>query len=131
LSTWAVNRTPVPPHPFSHSAAGEGWVIVGGTGGHGPDGSIDEDAASQTRAAIATIGYLLEKAGSSWAEVVYVKPCATSREDAHAMDAVLNELLPELRPTSGALTICELADPRMRIELEAWARTGASLTAAE
>jgi len=131
MSTWTANRTPVPPHPFSFSVAGDDWVIVGGMGGHGPDGSIAEDAADQTRAAVATIGLLLEKAGSSWAEVVYVKPCATSRENAFAMDSVLNELLPAVRPAGGALTICELADPRMKIEIEAWARRGATLAPAD
>lgn len=128
MSEWKANRTPEPPHPFSHTVAGDGWVLVGGIGGHRPDGSIAADLDDQVRTAIATITHLLELEGSSLSEVVHFRPYLTDRADAPAMDAILRELLPQPRPVGGVLSIVGLVDARMLVEFEVWARRGAHLT---
>lgn len=128
INTWTANRSPEPPHPFSHSVSNSEWVMVGGIGGHNPDGSISDDLHTQVRTAMATVSALLEKEGSSLAEVVYFRPYVTQREYAAGMDEVLRELLPVPRPASGAMSIVGLVDPRMKVEFEAWAHRGARLT---
>jgi 2-iminobutanoate/2-iminopropanoate deaminase len=128
MNNWIANRTPEPPHPFSHSVSNGEWVLVGGIGGHEPDGSIAEDLPTQVRTAIASVSALLEQAGSSLSEVVYFRPFVTEREFAVEMDDILRELLPIPRPASGAMSIVGLVDPRMKVEFEAWAHRGARLT---
>ena len=127
MNAWIANRTPEPPHPFSHTVSNDMWVIVGGIGGHDPEGNISEDLETQVRTALSTMSALLEQAGSSLSEVVYFRPYVSEREHAFAMDNVLRELLPSPRPAGGALTVVGLADPRMKVEFEAWAHRGARL----
>ena len=38
MSQWVANRTPEPPHPFSHTVSNDQWVLVSGVGGHDADG---------------------------------------------------------------------------------------------
>lgn len=127
MNQWIANRNPEPPHPFSHSVSNQEWVLVGGIGGHSPDGGISEDLDTQVRTAISTISALLEQAGSSLSEIVYFRPFVTEREFAAEMDDLLRELLPTPRPASGAMTVVGLLDPRMKVEFEAWAYRGARL----
>jgi enamine deaminase RidA (YjgF/YER057c/UK114 family) len=115
-------------HPFSLAAAGDEFVFITGLGGHTPAGDISEDVARQARQAITTMENLLTSVGSSLAEIVYFRPMVTQREHALAMDAVFREMLPEPKPACAALLICELADPRMKMEIEAIAHRGARLT---
>jgi 2-iminobutanoate/2-iminopropanoate deaminase len=124
---WIANRTPRPPHPFSHTVSNDQWVLVSGIGGHDTEGNISDDVETQVRTAIGTMSALLKQAGSSLAEVVYFRPYVTEREHAFAMDAVLRELLPDPRPAAGALTVVGLAFPGMKVEFEAWAYRGAKL----
>lgn len=128
MGIWRASRTPVPPHPFSNSISGDGWVFITGVGGHDASGGIADDAEAQARAAIGTITHLLEEAGSSLSEVVYFRPYVTSLDHVAAMNEVLEALLPHPRPASGALLVAGLADPRMKVEFEAWAQSGAILT---
>ncbi|GAA1654566.1 RidA family protein [Georgenia ruanii] len=128
MSEWFTRRSPEPPHPFPHSIASDEWVIVSGVGAHDADGELSEDAAEQARAAIGNLAAVLERSGSHLGELVWFRPYVTRREHIPAVDRVLRELLPEPRPASGALTVVELADPRMKVEFEAWAHRGARLT---
>jgi enamine deaminase RidA (YjgF/YER057c/UK114 family) len=128
VSTWNADRTPIPPHPFAHSVAGDDWVLISGVGGHAPDGSIAEDAAEQARAAVRALEFRLKRAGSSLAEIVWFRPVVSAREHLLPMNNVIDELLPYPRAAGGALLICELADPRMKVEFEVWARRGVVLS---
>jgi enamine deaminase RidA (YjgF/YER057c/UK114 family) len=115
-------------HPFSWCLHGDEWVFVTGLGGHHEDGSIDDDVVAQTRQAITMMDGLLKEAGSSLSEIVWFRPLVTKREYAFEMDSTFREMLPEPRPASGALIICELADPQMKMEIEAIAQRGAQLS---
>jgi 2-iminobutanoate/2-iminopropanoate deaminase len=128
LNNWNAYRPDHVPHPFSLSVSNEEMVIVGGITAHDPAGNIAKDLESQVRAAIANLESVLQQAGSSLDEIVYFKPYVTTREDAPVMDGILRELLPEPRPTAGALTVHGLADPRMKVEFDAIAARGAKLT---
>lgn len=129
MPQWTTFRPESTPHPFALSLSGEEWVIVSGLGGHDPaTGEIAEDVPTQARVAIETLNGLLEQAGSSLSEIVYFRPYVTQREYAFEMDGVLREMLPDPKPAAGALIICELADPRMKLEFECWAQRGARLS---
>ena len=128
MPEYKVIPNPVDVHPFSLAAAGPDLVFVTGLGGHKPDGTIDESAADQARVAIATVEHLLQTSGSALSEIVYFRPMVTRREYAAEVDPVFRELLPEPKPACAALLICDLADPRMKVEIEAIAHRGATLT---
>jgi enamine deaminase RidA (YjgF/YER057c/UK114 family) len=125
---YKVIPNPTDFHPFSLAAAGDDLVFITGLGGHEQGGSISDDVATQTRQAITTMSGLLERVGSSLSEIVYFRPMVTQREYAREMDAVFREMLPDPKPACAALLICELADPRMKIEIEAIAHRGARLS---
>lgn len=127
-SSWTTFQPAGIPHPFALSGASDEWVLISGIGGHDQNGDISDDLLDQVRATIATMSGLLEQAGSSLSEIVLFKPYVTKREYAFEMDGLLRELLPDPKPVGGALVICELADPRMKVEMEAWAQRGAVLT---
>lgn len=115
-------------HPFSLAAVGDDLIFITGLGGHEPDGSISDDLLEQARRGITRMEELLKAAGSGLDEIVSFRPMVTKREYAFEMDSVLREMLPEPKPSSGALLICELADPRMKVEFEAIAHRGAKLS---
>lgn len=130
MADYHVIRPAETPHPFALALGGEGTVLVSGIGGHQPNGDISDDVVEQARVAIRTVQALLEQAGSSLDEVVWFHPYVTVREHAFAMDEVLRETFGDTPPASGALVICELADPRMKLEFEAIAVRGARRVAA-
>jgi len=129
MTTWKMFRPPVP-HPFSMSASDDDWVLVSGVGAHRPDGSIAEDLTTQVKDSVEAVKILLENAGSSLDEIVWFKPHVSRRENAPVMDEILSDVFGDVPPAGGALVICELADPRMLVEFEVWARRGARRTLA-
>lgn len=123
--TWRANRTPVPPHPFAHSLAGEDLVFISGLVGFRPDGSVPETAGEQARFAMQAMAGLLEAEGSNLQEIVWFKPWVTRREDVPEVDAEIVDALQGHTPAGGALTIVELVDPAFLVEFEAVAQRGA------
>lgn len=130
MTEYRVIPNPTDFHPFSLAAASDDFVFITGLGGHEEDGSISDDVVEQTRRAIVSMEALLEASGSGLHEIVYFRPMVTKREYAFEMDATFRELLPDPKPACAALLICDLADPRMKIELEAIAQKGARLVVA-
>ena len=108
-------------HPFSLLAASDELIFV--TGLASPVGT----AAEQARAILGEMSALLEEAGSSLEEIVYFRPIVTKREYVEEVDAVLREVMPQPRAASGALLICELVAPELKVEFEAIAHRGARL----
>jgi len=125
---YKVIPNPTDFHPFSLAAAGDEFVFITGLGGHDESGGISDDVAAQARQAITNMEGLLTSVGSSLSEIVYFRPMVTKREYAFEMDAVFREMLPDPKPACAALLICELADPRMKMEIEAIAQRGARLS---
>lgn len=113
------------PHPFSLIAASDDLIFV--TGLAWPEGT----AAEQARRILEEMSKLLEGVGSSLSEIVYFRPLVASREYVAEVDAVLREVLPDPKPASGALMICELVAPELKVEFEAIAQRGARMVRAE
>jgi 2-iminobutanoate/2-iminopropanoate deaminase len=119
-------------HPFSLAVAGPELVFISGLGGHHwPSGEISDDVTEQARVGMDELERLLVASGSALSEIVYFRPIATEREHLFAIDAVLRERMPEPRSASAAALICQLADPRMKVEFEAIAHRGAQLVTAD
>jgi enamine deaminase RidA (YjgF/YER057c/UK114 family) len=130
MADYRVIPNPAPTHPFSLAAAGEDFVFITGLGGHDELGDIAEDVVAQARQAVTTMEQLLVDSASALSEIVYFRPIVSRREYAFEIDAVFREMLPEPKPACAALLICELADPRMKMEIEAIAHRGARLRVA-
>ena len=107
---------------YSRAVVDDDWVFVSGTTGFDyATMAIADDVVEQTEQCLKNIEAALRQAGSSLADIVrvtYILPDAT--EFPHCWP-VLRKYLGEIRPA--ATMICAgLADPRMRIEIEATAR---------
>lgn len=129
MTEYKLTRNPLPHiHPFSMLSASDELIFVPGVGGFDDEGEISDDIVDQVRTAVAVMSGLLEDAGSSLAEIVYFRQIVTDREYLQPADEVFRELLPDPKPTTAAVLICDLADPRMKIEIEAVAHRGAKLS---
>ena len=98
------------------------WVHVSGTTGFDygtmtiPDGVVEQ--AEQCLANIATA---LAEAGCGFQDVVRVRYLLPVREDFEPCWPVLRRAFGEVRPAA-TMMVCGLADPRMKIEIEVYAR---------
>ncbi len=126
MSDWVSFRPPGTPHPFALAIASEQAVFVSGLSGHHPEtGELPDDVPGQARQAMLNLKASLEASGSSLDEVVWFHPYVAEREYALEMDEVIKEFVGEVPPASGALVVCDLAFPGMRLEFEAVAVKGA------
>ncbi|MET9577661.1 RidA family protein [Streptomyces sp. DT199] len=100
------------------------WVHVSGTTGFDyADMTISEDVVEQAEQCLRNIGAALKEAGCSFADVVRVRYLLPEREDFEPCWPVLRACFGEVRPAATML-VCGLADPRMKIEIEVYARRG-------
>jgi enamine deaminase RidA (YjgF/YER057c/UK114 family) len=95
------------------------WIFVSGTTGFDYAAmTIADDPVAQTRQAFKNIEMVLAEAGgaplSSIVRAHYYVPRA---EDWAVIGPVLGQILGDIRPAVTAL-VCNLVDPRMRIEVE-------------
>ena len=106
---------------YSRAVAAGDWVFVSGTTGFDYEKmTISEDVAAQAEQCLKNIEAALKQAGSSLADVVrvvYVLPDASQFEKCWP---VLRKYLGEVRPAAMMIS-AGLADPRMKIEIEATA----------
>ena len=106
---------------YSRAVAAGDWVFVSGTTGfdYGKM-TISEDIAAQAEQCLKNIDAALKQAGSSLADVVrvvYVLPDASQFEKCWP---VLRRYFGDVRPAAMMIS-AGLADPRMKIEIEATA----------
>jgi len=106
---------------YSRAVAVGDWVFVSGTTGfdYGKM-TISDDVAAQAEQCLKNIEAALKQAGSSLADVVrvvYVLPDASQFEKCWP---VLRKYFGEVRPAAMMIS-AGLADPRMKIEIEATA----------
>jgi enamine deaminase RidA (YjgF/YER057c/UK114 family) len=100
------------------------WVHVSGTTGFDYRAmTISDDVVEQAGQCLRNIGAALAEAGSSFADVVRVRYMLPEREDFEPCWPVLKECFGEVRSAATTL-VCGLADPRMKIEIEVYARRG-------
>jgi enamine deaminase RidA (YjgF/YER057c/UK114 family) len=110
---------------YSRTVVAGEWVFVSGTTGFDHSTmTIADGLLEQTKQCLKNIAAALEQAGSSLQDVVrvtYVLPNATEFPDCWP---ILRKYFGEIRPAAMMIS-AELADPRMRIEIEVTAMKSA------
>jgi len=107
---------------YSRAVVDGEWVFVSGTTGMDYKAmTIEPDVIAQTRQTFKNIGAALADAGSSFADVVRVHYYFTDGADWTKVAPVLGEVFGNVRPAATAI-VCDLIDPRMKIEIEVTAR---------
>ncbi|GAA2483700.1 hypothetical protein GCM10010276_21570 [Streptomyces longisporus] len=98
------------------------WVHVSGTTGFDyATMTISDDVVEQAEQCLRNIEAALAEANCTFADVVRVRYLLSSREDFEPCWPVLRRCFGEVRPAATML-VCGLADPRMKIEIEVYAR---------
>jgi enamine deaminase RidA (YjgF/YER057c/UK114 family) len=100
---------------------GDDVFVSGTTGFDYATMQIASDARAQAIQAFANIEQALAQAGASLRDVVRVHYYLPDRADWEVIGAVAGEKFGQVRPAATAL-VCELVDPRMKIEIEVTAR---------
>jgi len=107
---------------YSRAVADGDWVFVSGTTGMDYKAmTIEPDVVAQARQTFKNIGAALAEAGASFADVVRVHYYITDAADWPKVAPVLGEVFGDVRPAATAV-VCELIDPRMKIEIEVTAK---------
>lgn len=107
---------------YSRAVVDGDWIFVSGTTGYRPGtGEMADDAAEQTRQALANISQALGEAGASLADVVRVRVYVADREAFDAVLPVFGEVFRSIRPANTTV-LCQLVEPHMKVEIEATAR---------
>ena len=107
---------------YSRAVVDGGWVFVSGTTGFDyATMTIAADVASQCEQALRNIATALREAGAEMADLVRVRYILPDAGDFPACWPILRRWLGKIRPAATMLQ-AGLADPRMRIEIEATAR---------
>jgi len=98
------------------------WVHISGTTGFDyADMTISDDVVEQVEQVLRNIGAALDEAKCTFADVVRVRYLLPNRDDFERCWPSLRRVFGEVRPAATML-VCGLADPRMKIEIEAYAR---------
>lgn len=100
------------------------WVHVSGTTGFDyATMTISDDVVEQAEQCLKNIGAALTEAGCDFSDVVRVRYLLPDRADFEPCWPVLRRTFGQVRPAATML-MCGLADPRMKIEIEVYARRG-------
>jgi enamine deaminase RidA (YjgF/YER057c/UK114 family) len=94
-------------------------VHVAGTCARGED--LDGDTYVQAAAALRIIAAALEDAGASTTDVVRTVAYVTDIADADLVARAHREVFADIRPAATMVQVSALIDPRMRVEIEAYA----------
>lgn len=107
---------------YSRAVVDGDWVFVSGTTGFDyATMTIADDVVAQAEQSMKNIDAALREAGASMADVVRVTYVLPDAADFPACWPVLRRWFGEVRPAAMMIS-AGLADPRMRIEIEATAR---------
>ncbi|WP_246148119.1 RidA family protein [Nonomuraea turkmeniaca] len=119
---------------YAHAVVDDDWVHVSGTTGFDyATMTISADVVEQAEQCVRNIEAALAQAGSSLADVVRVRYLLPDRDDFEPCWPVLRRHFASVQPAA-TMMVCGLADPRMKIEIEVYARrrtTGADDATAE
>ncbi len=85
--------------------------------------TISDGVVEQAEQCVRNIGAALAGADCTFADVVRVRCLLPDREDFEPCWPVLRRTFGEVRPAATMMT-CGLSDPRMKIEIEVYARRG-------
>jgi enamine deaminase RidA (YjgF/YER057c/UK114 family) len=107
---------------YSRAVVDGEWVFVSGTTGMDYKAmTIESDVVAQAHQTLKNIGAALAEAGVAFADVVRVRYYFTDATDWPKVAPVLGDVFGDVRPAATAL-VCELIDPRMKIEIEVTAK---------
>lgn len=99
------------------------WVFVSGTTGFDYEAmTIEDDVVAQARQCLVNIGAALAQAGGGLADVVRVRYYLLDADDFEPCWPLLRSAFADAPPAATMIVVAGLADPRMRIEIEATAR---------
>ena len=99
-------------------------VLVSGTAPIWPDGSCDQDVATQMRRCIEIVTAALEEAGATLKDVVRTRTYLIDPDDADAVQHAHGQAFGEIRPASTMVVVRAFLDPRWKVEVEAEAVVG-------
>ncbi|MEY9967748.1 enamine deaminase RidA (YjgF/YER057c/UK114 family) [Streptacidiphilus sp. MAP12-16] len=100
---------------------GDSVHVSGTTGFDYATMSISDDVVEQAEQCLRNIASALDEAGCTFADVVRVRYLLPERADFEPCWPTLRRCFGEVRPAATML-VCGLADPRMKIEIEVYAR---------
>jgi len=107
---------------YSRAVVDGEWVFVSGTTGFDYAAmTIVDDVVAQVEQCLRNIGWALEQAGASFADVVRVRYILPEPADFEACWSALRGAFADVGPAATMLA-CRLSDPRMKIEIEVTAR---------
>jgi enamine deaminase RidA (YjgF/YER057c/UK114 family) len=107
---------------YSRAVVDGEWVFVSGTTGFDyPTMTISPDLVEQATQCLRNIEAALAEAGCGFADVVRVRYLLPDRTDFEPCWPALRRCFGDVRPAATMLE-CGLADPRMKIEIEVYAR---------
>ena len=103
---------------YSRAVVDDGWCFVSGTTGYDyATMTMPETVEEQARNCLATIGRTLAEAGFGFADVVRARYHVTERAYVPRVFPILGETFGDIRPAA-TMTICQLNEPEMKIEVE-------------
>jgi enamine deaminase RidA (YjgF/YER057c/UK114 family) len=103
---------------YSRAVVQGDWIFVSGTTGFDyAKMTIADDPVAQTRQAFRNIEMALLEAGAPLYSIVRATYYVPHADDWKVIAPVVGEILADIRPAATAL-VCDLIDPRMRIEVE-------------
>jgi enamine deaminase RidA (YjgF/YER057c/UK114 family) len=107
---------------YSRAVVDGDWVFVSGTTGMDYKAmTIESDVVAQARQTLKNIGAALAEGGAEFADVVRVHYYFTDAAHWPKVAPLLGEVFGDVRPAATA-TVCDLIDPRMKIEIEVTAK---------
>jgi enamine deaminase RidA (YjgF/YER057c/UK114 family) len=107
---------------YARAVADGEWVHVSGTTGFDyTTMTISDDVVEQAEQCLRNIGTALSEADRTFADVVRVRYLLPDRADFEPCWPVLRRYFGEVRPAATML-MCDLLDPRIKIEIEVDAR---------
>jgi 2-iminobutanoate/2-iminopropanoate deaminase len=112
-----------PPGTWSNCLVVAGIAYLAGITARGSDGG---DEYSQAKAIFSKIGHLVEAAGGAMADVVKVTIFVTDISQREKVWQARREFFTGNFPASTLVQVAALADPSLKVEIEAVAHIGAS-----
>lgn len=107
---------------YSRAVVDGDWIFVSGTTGFDyAAGTIAEDVVAQCERALDNIGAALSEAGFGFADLLRVRYILPRAEDFEPCWPVLRARF-GAAPPAATMLVAGLADPRMKIEIEATGR---------
>ena len=100
---------------FSRAVRVGNVIHVAGTA---PVGADDADVETQTRRILEIAREVLERAGSSFNDVVRTRIYLTHVEDWQAVGRIHGEIFHDIRPAATMVVVAALLNPKWRVEIE-------------